>query len=633
MKKASVRQYVLTLIVCFAAIAVLSVCTITAFYKKAVNDALALGESALQQQQEQMIAYMARAVDAVDVTAITVEYMMKQERSSEEILAFLTDESVYYKEDVDENFTGIYGWIQGEYLDGIGWVPDSDYVAKEREWYLAAQKGAGEAVIVQPYLDAQTNTVMVSISRLLEDKESAISLDIALGTLQQNTEDIQLNGQGYGFICDGTGMVITHSNREFVGEDYSSGEMEVVWNRIVNGEKNQFQTRLGKEMVTVFTAPIMNDWNAVMVINNRNLYEGVRKLILYDVALSLLLYGVIVVFCTLSMRRTEKTLEQLDATNNELSEINNAFMQVLAKTIDAKDKYTKGHSVRVAHYSKELARRMGKSPKEQEEIYKIALVHDMGKIRIPDTIINKPGKLTDQEFSMIKLHSVTGYHILKWIKKAEALAIGAKYHHERYDGKGYPNGLRGENIPECARIIAVADSYDAMASNRSYRDALPQDIVRREIERGKGTQFDPEIADIMLQMMDEDREYRMRQTDEMRRKILVVDDEWSNIELIQHICEDEPMYKVLTASSGAEAIEIVKEKTVDLVLMDIFMPDMDGFETVKRIWEIQEVPVAFITANRDSDTMEKAKQMGVEDYITKPLLPAVFLETIHGIIS
>lgn len=257
----------------------------------------------------------------------------------------------------------------------------------------------------------------------------------------------------------------------------------------------------------------------------------------------------------------------------------------------------------------------------------------MGKIRIPDAIINKPGKLTEQEFSMIKLHPVTGYHILKGIRRFNDLGIGAKYHHEHYDGTGYPSGLKGENIPEIARIIAVADSYDAMASNRSYRNALPQDVVRGEIEKGKGTQFDPEIADIMLQMIDEDKNYDMKQTDELKRTILVVDDQKMNLMLVKGICKDEPMYEILTAQSGKEAIGIVKEKEIDLLLLDIEMPEMNGFETLSQIRGFSDVKAAFITATRDYDTIEKAREMGVEDYITKPFLPAVFLETIHGIIE
>ena len=165
--------------------------------------------------------------------------------------------------------------------------------------------------------------------------------------------------------------------------------------------------------------------------------------------------------------------------------MNTNIIRALAYTIDAKDRYTSGHSQRVADYSLAIAKRMGKSEEEQKIIYNAALLHDVGKIRVPEEVINKPGKLTDEEFDQIRIHPVSGYHILKDIHDDARVAYGAKYHHERYDGKGYPNGLEGENIPEIARIIGVADAYDAMASNRSYRSALPQGVVRSEIEKGK----------------------------------------------------------------------------------------------------------------------------------------------------
>ncbi len=141
----------------------------------------------------------------------------------------------------------------------------------------------------------------------------------------------------------------------------------------------------------------------------------------------------------------------------------------------------------------------------------MGLLHDVGKIGVPDEIINKPGKLTDEEFEAIKSHPVTGERILKKVKEMPKLSVGARWHHEKYDGTGYPDGLKGEEILEEARIIAVADAYDAMTSNRSYRGLLPQSKVREEIERGKGTQFDPVFADIMIQMIDEDKDYLMHE--------------------------------------------------------------------------------------------------------------------------
>ncbi len=192
----------------------------------------------------------------------------------------------------------------------------------------------------------------------------------------------------------------------------------------------------------------------------------------------------------------------------------NLFLHVvasLADAIDAKDTYTNGHSGRVADYTRHIARRLGYSPIKEKTIYMMALLHDVGKIGIPDAIINKPARLTDDEFDIIKTHPVLGAKILNNIIELPALVTGARWHHERYDGRGYPDGLSGENIPEEARIIAVADAYDAMSSRRSYRDILPQSTVRGELVKGRGGQFDPALADIMISMIDDDPDYMMRE--------------------------------------------------------------------------------------------------------------------------
>jgi HD-GYP domain-containing protein (c-di-GMP phosphodiesterase class II) len=190
--------------------------------------------------------------------------------------------------------------------------------------------------------------------------------------------------------------------------------------------------------------------------------------------------------------------------------------KALASAIDAKDKYTHGHSNRVAEYSRKIAKIAGKTEKECEQIYFAGLLHDVGKIGVPDRIITKEGKLTDEEYEQIKLHPVYGHQILSIIQQSPFLSIGARHHHERYDGRGYPDGLSGKDIPEIARIIAVADAYDAMTSSRSYRAPLPQRKVREELAAGMGTQFDPEFAVIMLRLIDQDTSYQMQEHREER---------------------------------------------------------------------------------------------------------------------
>ena len=188
-------------------------------------------------------------------------------------------------------------------------------------------------------------------------------------------------------------------------------------------------------------------------------------------------------------------------------------MLALSKAADAKDHYTNGHSQRVAAYSSEIAKRLGKTKKEQEDIYAMGLLHDVGKIGVHEAIINKPGKLNSEEFEEIENHTTIGYEILKTITGMPDLASGARWHHERYDGRGYPDGLKGEEIPLEARIICVADSYDAMTSKRSYSTVKTQAQVRAELVENKGKQFDPAIADIMIAMIDEDTEYKMSERD------------------------------------------------------------------------------------------------------------------------
>ncbi len=214
----------------------------------------------------------------------------------------------------------------------------------------------------------------------------------------------------------------------------------------------------------------------------------------------------------IDLNHLQKNLEQEVKKKTEENErLFIHVVQSLADAIDAKDTYTNGHSGRVAQYSREIAKRYGYTGKKLDDIYMMGLLHDVGKIGVPDAVINKPAKLNDEEYEQIKNHPVMGARILKNIKEMPSLATGARWHHERFDGSGYPDGLKGENIPEEARIITVADTYDAMSSRRSYRDVIPQSVARSELEKGKGTQFDPQFADIMIAMIDEDVEYQMRE--------------------------------------------------------------------------------------------------------------------------
>ena len=214
---------------------------------------------------------------------------------------------------------------------------------------------------------------------------------------------------------------------------------------------------------------------------------------------------------TAAILRNILTTQDIKIQSDKNAVLTTDMIKALVKTIDAKDPYTNGHSIRVAEYSRMIAEQEFTDNGKIQNIYNIALLHDIGKIGVADTIINKTGKLTDEEYGQIKDHTLTGAEILSEITSFPDLIYGAKYHHERYDGKGYPCGLKGEQIPEIAAIISVADAYDAMTSNRSYRKLLPQEVVRKEIENGLGKQFHPKWGSIMLKLIDQDPDYQMHQ--------------------------------------------------------------------------------------------------------------------------
>ena len=178
------------------------------------------------------------------------------------------------------------------------------------------------------------------------------------------------------------------------------------------------------------------------------------------------------------------------------------IIQSLADAIETKDLYTNGHSDRVANYSREIARRYGYEDKQIKDIYMMGLLHDVGKVGIPIAVLNKPGKLTDEEYDLIKAHTIKGHEVLKDISVVPELAVGALAHHERHDGKGYPNGLSGDEIPMVARIIAVADSFDAMYSDRQYRKRMDFDKAISIIREASGTQLNPEVVDAFFRLVD-----------------------------------------------------------------------------------------------------------------------------------
>lgn len=242
--------------------------------------------------------------------------------------------------------------------------------------------------------------------------------------------------------------------------------------------------------------------NTYTIIKEAEIYDNwwftIYMVAVFAIAVAYLTW---LIFRTQVQRVMSLQKKELELAKTQL-ELGNETVLTIARTVDAKDVNTSQHSARVAEYSVLIGKELGFDDTRCAQLKKAALLHDIGKIGIPDRILNKPDRLTDEEYAIMKSHVVKGGEILKSFTLIEHVEDGALYHHERYDGKGYVHGLKGEEIPLNARIIGIADAFDAMTANRVYRKQLDMKYVIEEIKKGRGTQFDPKLADILLELID-----------------------------------------------------------------------------------------------------------------------------------
>lgn len=265
--------------------------------------------------------------------------------------------------------------------------------------------------------------------------------------------------------------------------------------------------------LSIFTL-IISLFGEVIAVMARASDEGYNKDIGPEAAIAFALLICVFVFArmissTLRKRRdaVKEAVIKAEKANASAEKmiLSMKMLETLAGTLDAKDKYTNGHSMRVAFYSTRLAEALGWDKEQISMLRYEALLHDIGKIGVPDAILNKPSKLSEMEFGLIKSHTIVGSDILKNMIAVPGACEVARYHHERYDGKGYPSGLSGTDIPLNARIVCIADAYDAMSSDRIYRKALSREKIRQELIDGSGTQFDPELLNWFVEIMDADK--------------------------------------------------------------------------------------------------------------------------------
>lgn len=538
-------QYVMTLVITLIALAVIVAYTFGSFYSITRQDVITIGENALSEESAQLNNFLLKGFDVMQVTELTVSYMLENGSSLDEIQEFLLAQSKDYEEQIAPSFTGIYGVFNGVYLDGSGWVPPDDYVPKERPWYTEAQAGGGEPIVVSPYLDTKTNTIMFSVAQVLDDGDSVISFDIDMDEVQDLSKQIRLNDTGYGFIIDDQGLVVAHYNDWEKGKNYltdadeKGSDMQKLVKKVYQSDDKTFDMNIDGESCMVFSKTVQDKWHVIMVVNNADLFQKVQNNLIRNIVLSLLIFGVVVYFCTSSYRNRmrairyaerlqeyketleERVLEQtkeIKEQTERMVSMQENVIEGMATLIESRDGNTGQHVRNTKQYVSMIVNYMYDhhlhtdvvDRKFVENIANAAPLHDVGKIMISDTILNKPGRFTPEEFEIMKTHSKIGGQIVADILgegvDADLLQVAsdvAHYHHEKWNGTGYPSGLQQTQIPLSARIMAVADVFDALVSKRVYKDAMSLNEAYDILRKDAGSHFDPELIEIFFDIRGE----------------------------------------------------------------------------------------------------------------------------------
>lgn len=637
-KKREMTIFVLQIVVIFVILLVMMSFTFYSISGYIKENLLSVASNTLRHQSNHLNKFIDKSNHILLLSAFTVEHMLLSGSSNEDIKKFLVSELKKYNTEINHNYIDVYGYIRGELISGSNWVPPIDYIPTKREWFTSAKKSFGSVVFTSTYKDARTGKLLISISKELYEG-SVLTVDVLLDEIQEISKHINLEGMGYGVVLDYTGLVIAHSNEAENGINYKTetDNKQFLDKLLKSRDEERFEATIDGTKYFVFANKLMNNWSIAMLIDETKLNANLFDILYKNVLICFILFTLVVLFLTFYFKKVDRYMNYYKMSCQKADSFYRTIMTTLTKAIDAKDRYTNGHSVRVAQYALEIAKRMGKSQEEQQNIYYAALLHDVGKIHIPDSIINKPSRLDDEEWEYMKLHSTYSFLILKDIKPNELIAVGAKWHHERYDGQGYPDGLAGEEIPEIARIIAVADAYDAMTSNRSYRKLMTQEKVRSEILNGLGKQFDPYIGRIMLSMISEDSNFLMRHDIKEYKRVLVLDDQEIQREYVDYILtnnKEDIKFKVDKCATYEQMLSLLEDcaKDIDVILLDIMMPEKDGFEVFEKIKNEFNIPVVVVSSNKNYECIKKAYDLGVDDYVIKPAKPLKLIEIILGVL-
>ena len=403
----------------------------------------------------------------------------------------------------------------------------------------------GKTFISDPVILSGSDVPIVAVGMSVYASDGSIRSmllgEISLEKVQEVVERINIRRQGNAYVVDRKGTLIAHQASDRVAKSEDMSTVEIVGKYLLAGVSAgtiPFRDKMGKDMVGSYSTVKGLGWGVVVQEPRDDAYVTISQMVNQTLLWAVVAILAAIIASTLLAIRLAKPIGELAegarslargnfqdrvqiTSRNELGELAQAFnnmaahleshdknlremfistTKALAAAIDAKDPYTRGHSQRVAQISLEIAKEMGLPPSEQQKVNVAALLHDVGKIGIEDRVLKKPTKLTEKEYGIIQQHPRWGAMIMGHIGQLKEIIPGIQHHHERLDGTGYPQGLQGSQIPVLARIIAVADTFDAMTSERLYQKAMETQFVVDKLLEWRGKWYDPDVVDAMVRV-------------------------------------------------------------------------------------------------------------------------------------
>jgi putative nucleotidyltransferase with HDIG domain len=515
------------------------------------SDLLSSHTQRAQQTAEEVSSHLRNTVEKLEIISrlqpLTQSFSDIQKY---QLLFFFLDE---YKDLISITMLDIKGNARAEVIR-----PEMDQLRTEER--AAVRKQAfehslqGMVFVADPLSVSEKNTsvVMIGLPIFTEDKVTGVLLaDLSMERIWEIVEKVSIRRSGEAYLVDRGGRLIAHKDRKRVLQQEDMKDVEIVGKYLALGKTGgalPFIDKSGREMLGAYAPLDIEGWGLVVQEPREDAYTVVAEMkkqgSFWGIVTGIMVCVIGVFFArwisvpitnftrsamviaqgNFKQRITVRTkneigqlaetfnymIKQLDLYDKNMRRLFMSAISSLAAAIDERDPYTRGHSERVTEYSLAIADELGVDPKVREVVHIAGLLHDIGKIGIDDSVLRKPGGLTKDEYTMIKQHPGKGANIMGPIKQLKKIIPSMRHHHERYDGEGYPDGIRGEEIPLPARIIAVSDTFDAMTSDRPYQLAMDEEKVVEQIKGWSGTKYDPEVCKAFAKAFNKNRIKGMR---------------------------------------------------------------------------------------------------------------------------